>query len=135
MEAKKKYIRAELRLARDSLKASELLHKAGLYREAIPKSYYSMFHSLKALFTAEEIETSKHSFIISEFGFRFIKQRKEFDSQYGQSLNKVFEYRERCDYKTMFEVDETTSKFCMDRAKEFVDEIERYLNKKGWIAG
>ncbi|MEW5767061.1 MAG: HEPN domain-containing protein [bacterium] len=92
-----------------------------------------MFHSLKALFTAEEIESEKRSFIISEFGFRFINQRREFDRQYGRNLNKVFEYREMCDYKTMFEADETISKFCKDSDKEFVDEIERYLRSVSWL--
>ncbi|MBU1487632.1 HEPN domain-containing protein [bacterium] len=135
MEAKKKYIKAEIRLARNSLKAGDLLHQAGLYRESIPKSYYAMFHSLKALFTAEDIESSKHSFITSEFGFRFIKQKGEFDKRYGRNLHKVFEYREMCDYKTMFEADETMSEFCKDSAREFVDEIERYLKRKGCLEG
>lgn len=84
---------------------------------------------VKALFIAEGIESHKHSFIISEFSHRFIKLDKIFEQKYDRMLRKVFEYREMCDYKTMFEVDAEMSSYCLEEASEFIEEIERYFAK------
>ena len=86
-----------------------------------------MFHIVKALFIAEDIESRKHSFIISEFSRGFRKLDEIFNQKYGQMLRKVSEYREMYDYKTVFEVDEEMNSYCLNEATEFVKEIERYL--------
>jgi uncharacterized protein (UPF0332 family) len=69
-------------------------------------------------------------FVISEFSRGFRKLDGIFNQKYGRMLRKVFEHREMCDYKTMFEVDEEMNSYCLNEATEFVKEIERYLMRE-----
>lgn len=45
----------EIQSAADDLKAAQTLHEEQLYNQSVNRSYYSMMHSLKALFEKEKM--------------------------------------------------------------------------------
>lgn len=66
---------ARLRLdhAREALDTAVLVCDAGDYRTAANRSYYAIYHAVRALATMDHVEMRKHSGYISEFRKRYTK--------------------------------------------------------------
>ena len=53
--------------AEDNLEAAKILFESSHFAESINRSYYAIFHSLRALLAFNEFDSKKHSGIISFF--------------------------------------------------------------------
>ena len=60
-ESKRKNADEALSHGDESLRAARVLIDAGLFRESIPKLYYTMFHSISALLFAKGLEPKSHA--------------------------------------------------------------------------
>ena len=60
-------------------RAGDCLHTARVnrdisdYRAAANRSYYAIFHSIRAVLALEDVDMSKHSGVMSEFRKRYLK--------------------------------------------------------------
>ncbi|MFO8077256.1 MAG: HEPN domain-containing protein [Thermoplasmatota archaeon] len=59
--------------AEEELNASYVLLNEKFYREAVSRTYYSMFHATQALLVLKEIYPKSHKGVIQKFGEEFIK--------------------------------------------------------------
>lgn len=59
--------------ALEDLKAAELLLEKEQYKSAVNRSYYSIFHAIRAVLAYDDIDSKKHSGIISTFQRLYIK--------------------------------------------------------------
>ncbi|MCU0285755.1 MAG: HEPN domain-containing protein [Acidobacteria bacterium] len=50
-----------LEKSKEDLKAAKFLIEEGLYSQTLNRSYYAIFHAVRALFALDEFETHKHS--------------------------------------------------------------------------
>ncbi len=66
-------IRALLRKAERSLKASRVLIGSEDYDFSISRIYYVMFYCAEALLLTKDLKFSKHSAVIAAFGRDFVK--------------------------------------------------------------
>ena len=59
-----------------------------------------MFYIVNALLLTEGLSSSKHSGVLSIFNREFIKKGL-FDKELGKFYTKMFEFRQKADYKDM----------------------------------
>ncbi len=99
-------------------------------RSITNRAYYSMFYGILALFlrTDVPIRTSKHVGIISIFDKEFI-QTDKIDKYYSSLIHKMFNIRQKGDYKEFAEVTKEEAKDHVRFSKEFLEAIKDYVGK------
>ena len=87
--------------AREDLDTAILVCRAGDYRSAANRSYYAIFHAIRALAALDHVEMRKHSGYISEFRKRYIRTGI-FEMRLSDILTDAFEVRNESDYDDFF---------------------------------
>ena len=85
-----------------------------------------MFTSVRALLAMERQDFSKHAGVIAYFQKEFIKTGK-FDKKYSKYISQAFQIRNNTDYADFFVVSAQDAKEQYEKAKEFLEVIEKYL--------
>lgn len=118
--------------ARESLDTAFLVFEGGDYRSAANRSYYAIFHAVRALAALDHVEMRKHSGYISEFRKRYTKTGI-FGKRLSDILTDAFEVRNESDYDDFFVIARADVSQQIDDARLFLSEIELYLAGKGVI--
>lgn len=95
------YARYRIERSKDDLNAAHLLFDSGNYRIANNRSYYAIFHALRAVLTFDNYDSSKHSGVIAEFRRRYIKE-EIFPVEVSKMIGSAFTIRNASDYDDMF---------------------------------
>jgi uncharacterized protein (UPF0332 family) len=85
-----------LEKAQKDLESAEVLLIKKLYAQSINRSYYSIFHTVRALLAFEKFDSRKHSGVISYFNKNFIKTNI-IEVKYSEILMKAEKIRNECD--------------------------------------
>ncbi len=112
-----------------TITSAELLLNEGDFDSSVSRSYYAMFYAAEAVLLTKELKFSSHRSVISLFGEHFVKTGI-FEPDMGKKLSKAFEKRLVGDYSYAPQIDEDTAKEVLNRAREFIKEIEDYLSKR-----
>ena len=123
---RKELMQYRLEMAKERLHSSEILLKDGSYKDSIGRSYYAMFTSVRALLAMEGQDFSKHAGVIAYFQKEFVKIGK-FDKKYSKYISQAFQIRNNTDYADFFIVSMQDAKEQYDKAKEFLEVIEKYI--------
>ena len=70
--------RYRLERAKEDLEAARVNHSSGLFKAAINRSYYAIFHSIRAVNILDGFDASKHSSVIAHFNQYYV-HTGEFD--------------------------------------------------------
>ena len=116
-----------LEKAKDCLRDSEILISTGGYKSSANRSYYAVFHGLRAVLVFADYDSKKHSGIISEFRRLYIKEGI-FSEDVSRVIGRQFDLRSLSDYDDFFEITEQTAVKALEEAKFVLSEIEKYLN-------
>ena len=122
--------RYRLGQAVDCLKAAENNLESELYKDALNRSYYCIFHSIRAILALDMFDAKKHSGIISEFHKRYIKTGK-FEKRFSAVIRQSFTIRNRSDYEDFYVVLKEDVVRQMSNAKEFMGAVAAYIDKSG----
>ena len=123
---RKELMKYRLEMAKERLHSSKVLLDDGCYKDSIGRSYYAMFTSVRALLAMEGQDFSKHAGVIAYFQKEFIKTGK-FDKKYSKYISQAFQIRNNTDYADFFIVSAQDAKEQYEKAKEFLEVIEKYL--------
>jgi len=115
-----------LQKANDHLKSAEILLNAGMYNDSLGRSYYAMFNAARALLALKELDSKKHSGVISLFNQHFVKTGI-IDRMAGRDLNKARVRRESSDYADFYLVSKEDSFNQLEMAKRFIKTIKSAL--------
>lgn len=115
--------------AQECLKAAEQLLDVGIYKSAANRSYYAVFHAMRAVLALNGIDKRKHSGIISEFRRLYIKTGI-FDEEMSQIISELFDIRSDSDYDDFFVISKEEVIEQVANAKRFLDVICEYLSQK-----
>ena len=116
--------RYRLERAHEDLKAARLNHESGLFKASINRSYYAIFHAIRAINILDGFDASKHSSVIAHFNQYFV-HTGEFDRGTYKIIDGAYRIREKCDYSDFFLVSKEDSLYQLSQA-------EIYLSRK-WI--
>lgn len=118
-----------LERAKEDLLAAENNHQAGFYKAAINRSYYSIFHSIRAVNALDDFDALKHSSVIAHFN-QFFVHTGEFDRNAYKLIDSAYRIREKCDYSDFFIASKADSQDQLKHAHDFFNVVESYLKKK-----
>ena len=112
------------------LDAEKMLGGSFTPRSVTNRAYYSMFYAVLALFikTDVDIKTSKHTGIISIFDKEFI-QTKKIDKHYSKIFHKIFNVRQKGDYKELVESSTEEAAEHVKLAGEFLENLKDSIDK------
>jgi len=112
------------------LDAERMLQGSFSARSITNRAYYSMFYAVLALFLKADIKikTSKHIGVLSIFDKEFILTGK-IDKYYSEILHRMFNIRQKVDYKELIEIPSEEAAEHFRLAKEFIDHIKNYMDK------
>lgn len=114
--------------AREDLEASKLLFENNLFSQSLNRSYYAIFHSVRAVFVYEKFDSRKHSGIISYFNKKYIKEGI-FDKEYSKILMGAEKIRNKSDYNDFYIASKEDALDQVIGAKDFIDTMERYITE------
>ena len=123
---KKALSAVRLEHAEECLEAAKSLLLSGNYKSAANRSYYAVFHGMRAVLALNMIDMKHHSGIISEFRKLYIKTGI-FDVKLSQIISVLFDIRNDSDYDDFFIVSKEEVIEQIDNAEYFLSEIKNYL--------
>ena len=121
-------IQLEIEAGNESLDAVKTLMEKGLYRSAISRTYYGLFHYIRALLYTQGLEPKSHEGLEHLFGLHFVKAGRV-DSGSAKLLARLQKYREQSDYGlvTVFTKEDVGQE--LSEVERFVQSIQGYLKK------
>lgn len=126
-EEKKTLSQVRLSKAKENLTAAYTLISAGDYKIASTRTYYAVFHAMRAVLALDGVDMKHHSGVISEFRKRYLKT-EIIDRKMSATISELFDLRTDCDYDDFFVISKEETKSAATKADEFVKVIEDYLN-------
>ena len=72
--------RYRLERAKEDLQAARVNYSSGLFKASINRSYYAIFHSIRAVNILDGFDASKHSSVIAHFNWHYV-HTGEFDRE------------------------------------------------------
>lgn len=103
-------------------------HSFGLFKAAINRSYYAIFHSIRAVNILDGFDASKHSSVIAHFNQYYV-HTGEFDRGIYKIIDGAYRIREKCDYSDFFLASKEESAVQIEHAEAFVKTVEMYISK------
>ena len=113
--------------ARDCLQSADREVKADSFKTAANRSYYAVFHSMRAVLALDNFDSKRHSGIIAAFRERYIKTGK-FAPHFSDVIGEAFEVRNNSDYQDFFIVPKSDVLEQIENARLFLEAVAKYVN-------
>jgi len=115
--------------AKDDLEASKIMLENNLFAQSLNRSYYSIFHAVRAILAFEKYDSKKHSGIIAYFNQNFVG-KGIFDKKYSKILMGAEKIRNKSDYNDFYIACKEDAEEQIRNAIEFIDTMESYTKEK-----
>ena len=115
-----------LERAKEDLRAARVNHDSGLFKASINRSYYAIFHGIRALNILDGFDASKHSSVIAHFNQYFVHTGK-FERGIYKIIDGAYRIREKCDYSDFFLASKEDSAEQLAHAETFLQTVEAYI--------
>ena len=125
-ESKISLAKYRLGQALDCLGSAQREIEAGSYKSAANRSYYCIFHSMRALLAIDGFDSKKHSGIISAFRQCYIKT-SVFPAEFSDIIRDAFDARGNSDYEDFFVISKEDVLAQVENAKIFNEAVAVYI--------
>jgi len=115
--------------AKECLQSAEREFAADSFKAAANRSYYCIFHSMRAVLALERFDSRKHSGIMSAFRKDYIRNGI-FPAEFSKIVGDAFEIRNDSDYEDFFIVPKASVAAQLENAKTFLAAVEKYIAPK-----
>jgi len=95
-------------------------------KNSVNRSYYCIFHSMRAVLALDGFDSKKHSGIISYFRQNYIKTGK-FDVNFSAIISSAFDVRGDSDYEDFYVVSKKQALQQIENAEMFLNAVEKYI--------
>ena len=112
--------------AKEMLEASETNLKNNQLRTSLNRSYYAVFHAMRAVNILEGFDSSKHSGVIAFFNKTFLKT-EILDKKLSRIVKDTSYLREKSDYDDFYIASREETELQLKNAKIFIEHIEKYI--------
>jgi uncharacterized protein (UPF0332 family) len=109
--------------AKDDLETDEINLTNNKFAQSINRSYYSIFHALRALLALDTFDSKKHTGVISFFNQHYIKTGK-IEPEYSRMIANAFDIRKDSDYNDFFVASHEDARIQLENAKKLLTRIE-----------
>ncbi len=122
-----------LTTAKSDLNVARLLYDNKEYRTSVNRSYYAIFHALRAVLALDGFDSSKHSGIIAYFNANYVKPGV-FDKEISKAISTAYRLREKSDYQDFYIVSREEAEGQIKKAEQIVSAVELYLIKQNEVS-
>ena len=112
--------------AEQCLESAKLLLEAYDIKGAANRSYYGIFHAIRAVLALEGKDFAKHSGVISFFRQNYIKTGI-LDVSLSDIITDAFQVRTECDYNDYYIISKAEVEEQVQNAERFIKTISDYL--------
>lgn len=113
----------------EDLEDAKILIGTKSFKSSVNRSYYAIFHTLRAVTALDRFDASKHSSVIAYINRTYVKEGI-FDKSLSKMLDKAYRLRECADYKDFEIISRDMAEEQLERAEEVVEMIKPYLNER-----
>lgn len=124
----KELARYRLERAKEDLDNAVVNYKDNYLKGSLNRSYYAIFHSIRAINALSGFDSKKHSGVIAYFNQYYIKTQK-LDIELSSIVQQAFKIRNKSDYDDFYIVSRIEVEEQLQNAKFFVTVVERYLKE------
>lgn len=117
-----------LEKAREDLARAKREFDAADYKLALNRSYYAIFHAIRAVNILDEFDSSKHSGVIAHFN-RYHVKNNDFPSDVSKKIASAMIVRQASDYDDFFIATKKEAEKQVEVANEIVSLVENYLKE------
>ncbi|MFA5577495.1 MAG: HEPN domain-containing protein [Tissierellaceae bacterium] len=117
-----------LEKAKEDLESAYLNLQNNLLKASINRSYYCIFHGVRAINALHSFDSKKHSGVISYFNQHFI-HTGEFDKEVYSIISTAYRIRERSDYDDFYIVSREDAQNQYEKARCFFILVDDYIKK------
>lgn len=115
-----------LQCAEEDLAAAKTLFNVEQYKASVNRSYYALFHCLRAVTALEAFDSSKHSGIIAFFNRTYVKEGV-FDKEISKFIDISFRLREKADYQDFVVISQEQAVEQLEKAEKVMGILKPYL--------
>ena len=115
--------------ALECLDTARKVMELGDYKCAANRSYYAVFHAMRAVLAYDNIDAKKHSGVISEFRRLYVKT-DVFDREMSDTITNLFDIRTDSDYDDFFIISKEEVEKQVAFAGKFVAKVKDFLENK-----
>lgn len=117
--------------AKEVLRDAEALLRQKSFSSSVNRSYYAIFHALRAVTALDGFDSSKHSGVIAYINREYVKTGI-FDKRLSKILDMAFRLREKADYDDFIIISSDAARKQFAKAEEVIGIVQPYLEQK-WI--
>lgn len=125
-DMRKSYIKYRLETAKEDLEAAGLLYENGKLRASANRSYYCIFHAMRAVLAVDNMDFKHHSAVIAYFRKEYIKTGI-FDKELSRIIQTASMVRNSSDYDDFYLIAQEDAQIQYENAKIFYEAVEVYL--------
>lgn len=111
------------------VKSAKVLMNIGDFKGAANRSYYAIFHAMRAVLALDEVDFSKHSGISAYFRKAYIKTGV-FEVEMSDIIKSAFDVRSDSDYDDYYVISREDILEQIANAELFIKNIQIYLRKR-----
>lgn len=123
-----KLARHRLTRAKGAFSEGDHLLTANAFMGAVNRFYYAAFYAARALLAVRELDSSRHSAVISLFQKHFVKPGLV-STDKAKALPRAFEKRQKSDYGDFSTVTAKEAQTIRNEISDFLEECEQLLNR------
>jgi uncharacterized protein (UPF0332 family) len=98
-----------------------------IFPTAANRSYYSIFHAMRAVQALDRFDSKKHSGVIAKFRQNYIKTGI-FSVEFSRIIESAFVVRLECDYEDFYLISKAEVATQVENAKTFLEAVEKYID-------
>lgn len=127
-EEKKNLCNVRLDKAKQLLSEAQKMIELEMYESAANRSYYSIFHSMRAVLALDGEDFKKHSGVIQYFQREYIKTGV-FDKHFSKVIKSAFTLRTESDYEDFYIISKEEVQLQVEEANAFYEAVSQYITE------
>jgi len=118
-----------LHQAGECLQTAQTILGAGDFKSAANRSYYCIFHAMRAVQAFDRFDSKKHSGVIDNFLKDYIRTGV-FPQEFSKVIKSAFRVRLESDYEDFYVISRSKVTSQVENAKAFLEAVEKYISEK-----
>ena len=114
--------------AKEMLVAARENLEIGQYKTSLNRSYYAIFHAMRAMNILKGFDSSEHSGVIAFFNKEYLKENI-LDRNLSIVIKNSAFLREKSDYDDFYIASKQEAEKQLEEAERFLDAVEIAMNK------
>ncbi|MBR0277099.1 MAG: HEPN domain-containing protein [Clostridia bacterium] len=113
----------------ECLKSANVLLGIDDFFAVLDRSFYAIFHAVRAIMALDGTDRRKHSGVISYFQQNYVKSGV-FDKKYSEMVQDAFELKQECDYEDFYVLSKEEAITQLKNSNDFVNTVKKYIEKQ-----